>query len=177
VPTKISQVFLSLFDKNHVCLATFPMSLVIISKHPSVPTNISNVFSHYLQRSRCLPTFHMCFIIIRVRSRCAYQLLPCVFNIIWWDSGVPTKISHGFYLYLVTSRCAYQDFTWVLSLIGEIQVCLPIFPMSFNLCLLKSRCGYQHFHLCQHFYFCQLNLCLLSGPIRDFSQCVKSKHI
>jgi len=83
------------------------MSLVIISKDPGVPTIISNVFSHYLQRSRCAYQVLQCFCHYFQRSRCAYQCLLSLSNdfqvCLPAFSCVPINISICGY-----STCAYH---------------------------------------------------------------------
>jgi len=95
-----------------------------------VPTNISHEFYPYL-----------------LKSRCAYQHLPCLFTlsaeilvclptfvmsliIACCNPCVPTNISHVSNNCLLKSRCAYQHFPCFFTLSAEIQVCLPTFPMS-----------------------------------------------
>jgi len=89
----------SLSAKIQVCLPTFPMCSVIISKDPGVPTNISNVFSQYLQRSRCAYHYFQCFHSLSAKIQVCLPTFPMFSFIICKDPGVPTNISN-LYLYL-----------------------------------------------------------------------------
>jgi len=182
VPTNISNVFShylqrskcayqhfqcvqSLSAKIQVCLLTFSMCSVFISKDPSVPTNISNVFSHYLQRYRCAYQHFKCVQSLSAKIQVCLPTFQMSLVIICKDPSVPTNISNVFSHYLQRSRCAYQHFQCLKSLSAKIQVCLPTFPMC-SVIICKdpgvptnishgffifvptniSTCAYQHFH-------------------------------
>jgi len=138
------------------------MCSVIICKHPSVPTNISNVFSHCLQRSRCAYQHFKCVQSLFAKIQVCLPTFSMCSVFISKDPGVPTNIFNVFFHYLQRSKCAYQHFQCVLSLSAKIQVCLPIFQMSLSIIckdpsvptniyivfihyLQRSRCAYQHF--------------------------------
>jgi len=113
--------------KIQVCLPTFPICSVIICKDPSVPTNISNVLSHYLQRSSCVYHYFQCLHSLSANIQVCLPTFPMCSVIICKDPGVPTNISNVLSHYLQRTRCAYQHFHCLQSLYPKIQVCLPTF--------------------------------------------------
>jgi len=145
-----------------MCLPTFPMSSVIISIDPSVPTNIFYVFSHYLQRSKCAYQYFQCLESLSVKIKVCIPTFPMCSVIISKDPGVPTNISNVFSHCLKRSKCAYQHYQCLQSLSAKIQVCLPTFLMcSVIICIdpgvltnisnvfshyfQRSKCAYQNF--------------------------------
>jgi len=129
----------SLFEKIHVCLPTFPICSVIISIDLGVPTNISNVFSHYIQRSKCAYQHFLCLQSLSAMIQVCLPRFAMSLVIICKDPGVPTNISNVFSHYLQRSRCAYQHFQCVQSLSAKIQVCLLRFPMC-SVIICKDPC-------------------------------------
>jgi len=106
----------SLSAMIQVCLPTFPMCSVIICKDQGVPTNISNVFSHYLQRSKCAYQHFQCLQSLSAKIKVCLPTFPMSSVIICKDPSVPTNISNVFSHYLQRSKCAYQHFKCVQSL-------------------------------------------------------------
>jgi len=179
VPTNIFNVFSFYFQRSkcayqhfqcvfplsakiQVCLPTFTLCSFIICIDPGVPTNISYVFSHYLQRSRCAYQHFQCLKSLSANMQVCLPTFPMCSVIICKDPGVPTNISNVFSHYFQRSKCAYQHFKCVQSLSAKIQVCLPTFPMCsviickdpgvhtnisnvFSHYLQRYRCAYQHF--------------------------------
>jgi len=181
------QCLQSLFPKIQVCLPKFPMSSVIICKDPSVPTNISNVFSHYFQRSRCAYQNFQCLQSLSAKILVCLPTFPMSSVIICKDPGVPTNISNVFSHYLLRTRCAYQHFHRFQSLSAKIQVCLPTFPMSsviickdpgvptnilnvFSHYFQRSRCAYQNFY-CFQSLSAKILVCLPIFPMSSVIIC------
>jgi len=109
--------------------SNFPDLAGTYGRDSGVPTNISNIFSHYIQRSRCAYHDFWCVQSLYPKVQVCLPKFPMSLVIICYDQGVPTNISNALSHHLQRSRCAYQHFQCLQSLSGKNQECLPTFPM------------------------------------------------